>query len=147
MSQKPFELSKDDPLVRQFKDGLEAWEQPFAESGAGEDEAPVIRDELLPGGGVLFHFVDAAHVLRAQKLRFADENMAAIDSTTHTSAGGGLKFADLAQNQPALLGAFYERSGQRMFTVVLHRGGEREHLLFRHRFVRHDLGYGGSSFG
>ncbi len=34
-----------------------------------------------------------------------------------------------------------------MFAVLLDRGGEREHLFFSHRVVRHNFGYGGSSLG
>jgi hypothetical protein len=51
------------------------------------------------GNGVAddFQFVDAVDLLFAQELRFADENNATIDSTAHTSASGGLKFANLAQ--------------------------------------------------
>ena len=33
MTRKHFVLSKDDPLVQQFKEGLEAWEEPIKPRG------------------------------------------------------------------------------------------------------------------
>jgi len=60
--------------------------------GAATEQVEVTSaPPLMQSGGVPFHLVDAAHVLRTQKLWLAHENMAAIDSTTHTSTGGGLK--------------------------------------------------------
>jgi len=40
MSSKSFDLGKEDPVVQQFKLGLDAWEKPFEVPGAGEEVRP-----------------------------------------------------------------------------------------------------------